>query len=62
MNGTYLEPGEELPFQKLGCVVETGSLILDIMFQTMLSSYQLCDLGQLTSLWAVPPHFHWQSR
>lgn len=26
MNGTDLEPGEELPFQKLGCVVETGGV------------------------------------
>lgn len=25
-NGMYLEPGEELPFQKLGCVVETGGV------------------------------------
>lgn len=54
----FLEPGEELPFLQLGCILETvWGLELDIVFWILLSSYHLYDLGQLTSLLAVSQCF-----
>lgn len=51
------------PFPGPGCTVETvHGLESDILFWILLSSYHVCDLGQLTSLLAVSQCFQIQNR